>query len=284
MIRSFFCYFAATIFVSMLSLVSASAYADDGDTEDYRVHIMKTMGEQAAAIELIIEERAPADALATHVQILLTVSSTALKSFEPKVVGGETKPEVWTNWPDFARRMNELTSNLQTIANSLTSAGPVAAIPKIKSMLACGGCHEIYSARPDKALVLTSTLPKGADKDAIAYRQHIMSTLNEQSEALGQILATTIPADNAVAHMQTIALAAGAALKSFKVKALGGEANPTVWEHWEEFTKRMNDFSTKTAAAATNAQQHGFASATADIDKTLNCKDCHDIYRTPDTN
>jgi hypothetical protein len=48
------------------------------------------------------------------------------------------------------------------------------------------------------ATTIYSATTRAYDKDAIKYRQHIMSTLNEQSAALGQILSTSIPGDNAL--------------------------------------------------------------------------------------
>ena len=53
-----------------------------------------------------------------------------------------------------------------------------------------------------------------------------MNTLYEQSEALGQILSTTIPDDNAIGHLDSLALTASIALKGFEQKGAGrqGEA------------------------------------------------------------
>ncbi len=73
------------------------------------------------------------------------------------------------------------------------------------------------------------------DKDAVEYREYLMNTLHEQSEALGQILSGAIPDDNAVAHMDQVALTAGLALKAFEAKVPGGEAKPAVWSNWDDF-------------------------------------------------
>jgi cytochrome c556 len=117
------------------------------------------------------------------------------------------------------------------------------------------------------------------DKDSIEYREHIMNTLNEQSAALGEILSTVIPDDNAVAHLEAIALTASTALKAFEPKAQGGEAKPEVWKNWPDFSKRMSEFSRKAAEAVKVAIEHGKDAALTNIIDVLDCKSCHDIYR-----
>ncbi len=126
------------------------------------------------------------------------------------------------------------------------------------------------------------TLPMGTfadDKDVIDYRQHIMNTLNEQAGALGQILSTSIPDDNAVAHLHAIALTASTALKAFEPKVQGGESKPEVWTNWADFSKRMNEFAQKTADVANSAKANGKQAALATVLDALTCKSCHEAYR-----
>jgi cytochrome c556 len=118
-----------------------------------------------------------------------------------------------------------------------------------------------------------------AEKDAIEYRRHIMNTLNEQSGALGQILSTAIPDDNAVIHLQALALTASIALKAFESKVYGGEAKPDVWRDWPDFSRRMTEFADRTAAVAKLAAEKGPQSVSANILDVLTCKACHDLYR-----
>jgi cytochrome c556 len=124
--------------------------ADNDDTIDYREHIMKTMSEQSAAISMILEHKAPPDNFNTHVQILAVTASTALKAFEPKVVGGYAKPEVWANWVDFSKRMNEFTTNITALAKIARTSGFAAAAPKVQTALTCKGCHDTYCKPLDK--------------------------------------------------------------------------------------------------------------------------------------
>ena len=122
--------------------------------------------------------------------------------------------------------------------------------------------------------------PAAADpQDTIDYRQHIMNTLNEQAAALGEILSGAIPDDNAIAHMDVLALAAATALKAFEPKVPGGQSKPEVWSQWADFSKRMNDFAQKTATMAKVAHEQGKDAGLANVMDALSCKKCHDTYR-----
>jgi cytochrome c556 len=125
-------------------LLPAAARADDQDTIDYRRHIMKTMGEQAAAIGQILQQKAPPDNFAIHVQILAITAATAQKAFAPKVLGGEAKPDVWTNWADFSKRLDVLTAATADLAKTAAAGGVAATAPKIQAAMTCKSCHEIY--------------------------------------------------------------------------------------------------------------------------------------------
>ncbi|GLR90989.1 c-type cytochrome [Bradyrhizobium iriomotense] len=117
------------------------------------------------------------------------------------------------------------------------------------------------------------------DKEIIDYREHIMKTLNEQSAALGMMLSMAVPDDNAIAHMEAIALAAKMAPKAFEPKVQGGQSKPEVWTNWDDFSKRMDDFAKKTDEMVRVAKTKGAATAMGNIIEYLPCKSCHDVYR-----
>jgi cytochrome c556 len=131
------------LILAVLLGTAAIAHADDQDVIDYRRHVMHTMGEQVAILDMILQQRAPATNLATHAQILAITASTAQKAFEPKVDGGEAKPEVWSQWPDFSKRLDELVAATDALAKSAKTGNVGATAPKLKD-LACKGCHETY--------------------------------------------------------------------------------------------------------------------------------------------
>jgi cytochrome c556 len=140
---------AGRALLAAILLASPSLQADDADVVDYRRHVMKTMGEQTAIIGMILEKRAPADDLATHVKVLAVAAQTAKSAFEPKVPGGEAKPQVWAQWGDFSKRLDELVAAADDLAKSAQSGGADAVAAKIKT-LPCKKCHETYREEKKK--------------------------------------------------------------------------------------------------------------------------------------
>jgi cytochrome c556 len=125
------------------TLLPISGFADDQDVRDYRSHIMKTLGEQFAALNQISKGKAPAADVATQAQILSITAGAAKIAFEPNVPGGEAKPEVWDKWDDFSKRLDEMVAAADDLAKSAKSGGVAAVTPKLSS-LSCKGCHDEY--------------------------------------------------------------------------------------------------------------------------------------------
>ena len=126
--------FPAALAIFILALASLPARADDQDVIDYRTHVMKTLGEQMGAIGMILENKAPADNLALHLKVLAVTATQAKKAFEPKVPGGNAKPEVWANWPDFSKRLDELVAATAELAAARrTKAWPRSAASSSRS-------------------------------------------------------------------------------------------------------------------------------------------------------
>ncbi len=130
----------------MLAAAPGAASADDQDVIDYRHHVMKTIGEQIGAIQLILEKRVPADNLAAHLKAVAATAPQAKGAFTPEVAGGRAKPEIWADWADFSRRLDEFVAGAQAIGQA-ADADPAAAAAKLPT-LDCKGCHEKYRAPP----------------------------------------------------------------------------------------------------------------------------------------
>ena len=139
-----------TLFVALSAVTFAHVVeADDQDAVDYREHIMKSMGEQVAAIGEILQQKVGPENLATHVQILAITAATAKSAFEPKVLGGKAKPDVWLHWADFAKQLDELTAATANLAKVAKDGGVSALAPKVQGALTCKSCHDTYR-QPDK--------------------------------------------------------------------------------------------------------------------------------------
>ncbi len=134
--------------LALLALASLPVRADDQDVIDYRTHVMKTLGEQMGAISMILENKAPPDNFAVHMKVLAVTATQAKKAFEPKVPGGNAKPEVWSNWADFSKRLDELVAATAELASAAQHEGVAAVGGKLKSTLKCKSCHDTYRVPP----------------------------------------------------------------------------------------------------------------------------------------
>jgi cytochrome c556 len=128
-------------------LISAPAGADDEDTIAYRKHVMRTLDEQTAALGMIFSGAIPDNNLALHMDAIATSASMALSAFEPNVPGGDAKPEVWSNWEDFSRRMNDFAAKTANMAKVAHGPDPQAAVELAIEALDCKGCHKLYSSK-----------------------------------------------------------------------------------------------------------------------------------------
>ena len=106
-----------------------------------------------------------------------------------------------------------------------------------------------------------------------------MNSMDAQTAALGQILSYAAPEDQLASHLKTIAVIAKTVLSSFEAEVHGGEFLPAVWENWDNFAARMNDFAEKSAAVVQHAKEGGREAIMGEIVAALSCKSCHDVYR-----
>ncbi len=138
-------------------VTSFSAAAQDGDERRdeprdpaiaYRTHVMKSMSEQAAALGQIMQKKVPYEQnIALHAEAISLGAREALKAFEPKVIGGTAKPEVWDNWKDFSDRLKALDAAASEVAKLARDDGAAAAQPKVLGMLTCKSCHDKYRTK-----------------------------------------------------------------------------------------------------------------------------------------
>jgi len=137
--------FAAGIAVAALAALPLAAQASDPtDIIDYRKHVMKTLGEQTAMMNAMLQKKVPDENFAAHAEVLAIAASTALFAFKENVEGGESKPDVWAKWPDFEKRMKEFAAATADLAATAKTGGAAAAAPKMQGALTCRGCHETY--------------------------------------------------------------------------------------------------------------------------------------------
>jgi cytochrome c556 len=130
--------------MAVLAMPIAGQAADDKDIIEYREHVMKTLNEQSAELGLILSTAVPGDNTVSHIDALALAASVSLKAFEPKVQGGQAKPEVWSNWPDFQKRMTDFAAKTAEMSKVAHEQGPDQALDLVIPALSCKSCHDVY--------------------------------------------------------------------------------------------------------------------------------------------
>lgn len=141
------CAGAAAIVLALFAGQGQAADDKNDDAVAYRRHVMRTLGEQAAALALVLQNKGPAENAAHHARIIAIAAETAVRAFEPKAPGGESKPEVWRNWPDFAKRFKTLSEGANELAVIAERDGLPAMQARVMNVLSCKSCHDIYRER-----------------------------------------------------------------------------------------------------------------------------------------
>ncbi len=135
--------FAIAAMIAAMPLVAGAA-EDPKDVIDYREHIMKTLDAQTAALGMIVSTQVTDENLVAHTEAIAITAKQALASFKLNVPGGESKPEVWKNWPDFEKRMNEFVEKTDKLAKSAKTGGVPVVMEQMVDALTCKGCHDVY--------------------------------------------------------------------------------------------------------------------------------------------
>jgi cytochrome c556 len=144
--------FATAARIGLLSAVLSLAclqvaVADDEDVITYRQLIMKQLDSESAALGMIVSGQIPPDSLALQAKATANSARSALKAFEPKVLGGESKPEVWSKWADFSKRMEVFAKNTAEMAK-VSETGNVAKVTELMiDALPCKECHDLYRTK-----------------------------------------------------------------------------------------------------------------------------------------
>ena len=134
--------------VVLLMAVQGVALAEGQDAIDYRKHIMQSLQAQTSALGMIMSGVIPDDNAVAHMEIIAETAKTALKSFEPKVEGGDAKPEVWSNWADFSARMQDFVTKSAEMARVGREQSLDEAYTLAMDALNCKGCHDVYNTKP----------------------------------------------------------------------------------------------------------------------------------------
>jgi cytochrome c556 len=130
--------------VAVAASFQLAAHADDEDVITYRQLIMKQLDSESTVLGMIVSGQVPADNLALQTRAIANSAKSALKTFEPKVPGGNAKPEVWSKWADFSKRMETFARKSDELAK-VGETGNVARVTELMvDALPCKQCHDVY--------------------------------------------------------------------------------------------------------------------------------------------
>jgi len=116
------------------------------------------------------------------------------------------------------------------------------------------------------------------DQDAIAYRKHVMATLEAQFNAIAHIVAFEGPPENLASHLEAALITARQVLPSFEKPAPGGTSAPIIWDKWSDYTLHMRQFEAAIAMAI-EAAKFGNVTDVVWYTDQISCRKCHDLYK-----
>ena len=118
--------------------------ADDDMAVLDRQLIMQQLDSDAEALGNIVAGLVPPATLAARTRSIANGARDARESFRKRVPGGGSRPEVWSNQADFARRMDAFVVNSEAMAKA-GATGNVSAVTELMiDALPCKSCHDDY--------------------------------------------------------------------------------------------------------------------------------------------
>jgi cytochrome c556 len=113
--------------------------------------------------------------------------------------------------------------------------------------------------------------------DDVDYRQNVMKTLGNQTNAVFAILQERVPGQDLSKHVQALAVTSTQILKAFESNSEGGNAKPEIWNDWDDFAAGAHKLATKLADLQRDIEA-GIVDADQ-VKEAFTCKACHDTYR-----
>lgn len=143
---------AAVPVVAVLGAAGWSASAAPPSPEEQegiifeRQQIMLQLERDSELLGKIVAGTAPKDKLAQATRAVAEGARDSVTSFADQVPGGRTKPEAWSNYPDFMQRMEAFARNADAMAKAGESGDMNTVMGLMIDALPCKQCHDVYRA------------------------------------------------------------------------------------------------------------------------------------------
>ncbi|MFM5908164.1 MAG: cytochrome c [Novosphingobium sp.] len=118
---------------------------DEIDTLIYeRQQVMQQLQDDAELLGEIVAGLAPKEKLAETTAAIARSARETHAAFNLKLPGGRTKPEAWSNWADYSRRLDAFVAS----TSKLEELGKTGSVPAVNDILGdampCKACHDLY--------------------------------------------------------------------------------------------------------------------------------------------
>ena len=119
--------------------------ATEADAQIFeRQQIMQQLDKDAEQLGLIVAGLEPRDQLGPTARAVARGAAEAEASFQQIIPGGRSKPEVWSNHEDFARRMADFTRRAEAMAVLAEADDMNGVTETLGEAMPCKACHDIY--------------------------------------------------------------------------------------------------------------------------------------------
>lgn len=105
--------------------------------------IMQQVDKDTKALGMILAGIQPKTDLVKVSQSIAKSAKEAQESFKPKVPGGGSKPEIWSNWDDFSKRMDVFVAKSEEMTK-VAETGDLFRIGELVVDIQCKQCHDLY--------------------------------------------------------------------------------------------------------------------------------------------
>jgi cytochrome c556 len=129
----------------------ATAHGQIDDPVLERQLIMQSLEEDAEALGMIVAGLQPEAEMAERARSVAKLAKESYESFKPNVPGGRAKPEVWTNWDDYSKRMETFIAKSEEMVALAEAGNKNAVIEIMVDAMPCKACHDVYREKKSPA-------------------------------------------------------------------------------------------------------------------------------------
>ncbi|MFM5929996.1 MAG: cytochrome c [Novosphingobium sp.] len=109
-----------------------------------RQQVMSQLEKDADLLGEIVAGIAPKEKLGETTASIAKSARETHAAFSMKVPGGRTKPEAWSNWADYSKRLDAFVASTA----KLEALGKTGSVPAVTDILGdampCKACHDLY--------------------------------------------------------------------------------------------------------------------------------------------